>query len=760
MRMSAAVLRAPRVALVAAVAIAGACSSNEETLGGADLSAGLIAGVELSSTTAAPGERVAIAVRADLAGEGNPLGVLQGAVRYDAARLTYVGQAPAAGSVEMVNASEPGRLRFVSVNGNGLAERAVTLVFEVRAAGYAGAISYAHEVAAVDADHPIRRFEDQGVVPATDLALPTEVAALDLAAWTARVSEALPAGERLQGVPGQYLLDLKYGNANLDASNLINALDVLPVANAAVGNQELIIGTDSPNRDLVVAANVRPSNGTGLGEPNDPVPPGREADGSRKIDALDVLPIAQEAVGGSQAIVGELVPGRGAAATATKLIAAGTYTDTLRFFKDTLYILEGLVRIGGQGAGDSAGVLIIEPGTRVEGSSTVTPAALFIQRNGRIYADGTALEPIVFSCNAATKAKGCWGGIFIGGNAPINNGTATSPAVRNSAGGCFEKQGEGNAPFYGGCDVADTSGVLRYVRVEYAGYLLSLNNELNGITSGGVGSGTVFEYLQVHAGLDDGFEIFGGTHDVKYLYTTAISDDGFDFTFGWNGRAQFIVIQMDSLDSDKGFEVDNTETAGTFNTLPRTVPTIFNVTIVGRKDPAATTGAAGNNVNDLLHIRRGARPVLRNFLLANGRRALDIDDPETCDQINADFQLTQSVMLGNASTGNSDTDPTCAPYAGGTTLEADFITDAANGNVVSALPADSVLASPFNVSVPDFRPKATTPVSVGGGATPPAGGFFDVTATYRGALAPRTSTAGNIPWYSGWTRGWQSSSQP
>jgi hypothetical protein len=303
--------------------------------------------------------------------------------------------------------------------------------------------------------------------------------------------------------------------------------------------------------------------------------------------------------------------------------------------------------------------------------------------------------------------------------------------------------------------------VLSYVRVEYGGFILTGNNELNGLTLGAVGSGTDVDYVQVHAGLDDGIEMFGGTVDLKFLYLTANSDDSYDCSFGYRGRTQFVIIQHDSLDADKGIECDNTETAETYNADPRVRAPLWNFTFVGRQSPTGTGGVSGNNSNDAIHVRRGTRPQLQNFLVIGARRVLDIDDAATCDtELNgAGLLFKNSLLAGNGVGGNTDSDPTCAPYNDvtftGTNLEQLLIDDPAN-NITTLASFAGLLKAPFDVLLPDFRPIAGSAAATFVGGTPPNDGFFDPTATYAGAVAPANASASNIPWYSGWTRGWQS----
>jgi hypothetical protein len=681
-------------------------------------------------------------------------------------------------------AAARGTLRVASMDVAGLPSRTVVFVFEVLSADYGRTLHYSLEVGATTDGRELKVASvADAAVSAADLAVPVDARRLALADWDARLFPAVAAQEAQRGAmmtPGQYLLNLRYGDANLSGG--INILDASYVANAAVGNNELIIGTDAPSRDAVVAGNVRPANNPGLGEASDPIPPGLDAAGTRTINILDALAIANEAVGNPQDIVGELIPGRGTLATA-RVSVSGYLPASRTFYKDTIYQLDGMVRV------DSGRTLTIQAGTRIEGNTAMNPSGLVIQRNGRILAEGTALEPIIMTCSAAIPFKGCWGGLWVAGNAPINashGATSTSPVIagRSATGGCFEAVSEGGAGhYYGGCNPDDSSGVLRYIVASYGGFLFSPNNELNNITLGALGRKTVVDHLQAHAGLDDGFELFGGTVNPKYIVSTANSDDSWDICCGWNGSAQFIIVQHDSLDSDKGIEADNTEPpASIYLSTPRMVALMYNYTFVGKRFVRSTSGTANNNSMDAIHLRRGAHPEIANVLVLSHRVGLDLDDNETCDtgpylpvhnSIFAGIPPTDSLSdskrgygLGNPDNG----DPTGCPNApdGRFAEDSALLNPAANNLILpDTAVSNHLLKSPFDVMLPDFRPISGSLAATTVGATPPATHpvtgqptFFDISATYIGAVPPATAAGGNIPWYSGWTRGWRTPSAP
>jgi hypothetical protein len=711
--------------------------------------------LEISSLSAGTGEQIALALRAN-SRSGDAIGAFQGRVQFDPARLRYVGQSQASDAFVLVNDTESarGELRVIGTDVGGFDSRMATFVFEVVAAGYEGRILYtSEELTELDFDILDDVRVPKRVRLASDLAVPSEARALTISDW----ADLLTAENR--GVrpdvslqPGEYRTNLQYGDANLSGS--VTGADALVIAQVAVGLLEMIVGSNAaPDRDVVVAGNVFPFNTPGLGEPGDANPPGRNADGSRSLTSTDALAIRQFAVGLAPAVVGSAIPGRGPLATARRVISSNI-TASETWSSDTIYEINGQVSV------TNGAALTIQAGTRVEGNSSVS-SALFVLRDGQIFAGGTALQPIVFTCTAAVKFKGCWSGVFIAGNASVNEqqaGVPPSPVVpgRAPTGGCITRIGEATPVEYGGCNDDDNSGLLRYVVIEYAGFALAPNVELNGLTLGGVGRGTTVEYVQVHAGLDDGIEFFGGTVNVRYLYLTANSDDSFDGSFGYNGKAQFILIQHDSTDSDKGLEMDNTETSATYGNTPRTSPQVWNLTFVGRAEPSG--GVAGaNQSNDAIHIRRGNGTFIANALVQNARVGYDLDDAATCVDINGVLgpNIRSAIFANVPNLGNNDSDPSpCGPYTNATEMEEAFITDPANANTITS--STTIMVSPFDVQLPDFRPN---PGQALGGAAPPADPFF-TQVTFIGAVEPANTTKSNAPWYSGWTRGWQSATTP
>ena len=393
---------------------------------------------------------------------------------------------------------------------------------------------------------------------------------------------------------------------------------------------------------------------------------------------------------------------------ATEITVSSDITADTTWASGSIVTLSTLIVVTGNAT------LTIEPGVIVKGDNG---SALVISRGAKLNAAGTAASPIVFTSSKpeGSRASGDWGGVVLLGSATIN-----------LAGGAGNIEGmpAGPASLYGGTDDASSCGTLTYVRIEFAGYVFGTDNELNGLTVGGCGSATELDFIQSHLGKDDGVEMFGGTANIKHLLVTQATDDSLDFDQGWRGNVQFLAIQQSASVGDKAIEGDNLKDV--VDSTPRSRPTIFNASIVGSGANAEQGG---------LHIRRGAGLILKNSIIANFQAgAVDLDGAtvaalvgdSTLDFSNIDF-FGNGADQFPADTNDADFD------------EAAYFGDAAKGFVT----VDPQFAS-TSLTAPDFAAGNTAVQS--GGATPPAGGFFDTTATYHGAFAPTGAS-----WTAGWT---------
>ena len=258
--------------------------------------------------------------------------------------------------------------------------------------------------------------------------------------------------------------------------------------------------------------------------------------------------------------------------------------------------------------------LTIEADTEILGRydanySADNPApCLVVEQGGKVMAQGTVDAPITFRSELSEddpnygNGRGLWGGLIINGRAPIANEGGTA-AVEGLTG-----------VLYGGSDPDDNSGVLRYVRVWNGGSSIAPDNEINGITLAGVGRGTTVEYCEVALNLDDGFEMFGGTVDLKYCSAVSVGDDAFDTDAGYQGRGQFLLV-VRADDSDKAHEMDS-KTNGDLDSQPRSHPHFANVTVI-------SSVAHGE---DALRLREGTGGDFRNYIIHGANDGVRNDD--------------------------------------------------------------------------------------------------------------------------------------
>jgi len=395
------------------------------------------------------------------------------------------------------------------------------------------------------------------------------------------------------------------------------------------------------------------------------------------------------------------------------IVVTGEVAGAETWVNTNYYVLRGAVFIR------NGGTLTIQAGTRVIGESG-SVGTLIIERGGRLMANGTAAAPIVFTSDQAigTRARGDWGGIIVNGRAPIN-----------LEGG--EGTGEGDTGVYGGSDPNDNSGVFRYLRVEFSGIEFSPDNELNGIAFQGVGRGTTVDYVQAHMSRDDAIEFFGGTVDMKHSVMSNAADDSLDWTFGWTGRVQFAAITQRGDDADNGIEADNNEFNN--NSLPRSNPQIYNITLCGDPDenegPESPRGA---------NLRRGTAFTIRNFLVTGFKTIgiqIETSNTATTGQIEAGIsQMGAGVAWGIR-----------------TPLHASVMTYVTRGTFpnirVNVDPGLSTTGC-ANHANPNFQPSSVATLA-GGQLTPiqpPNDGFFEP-VTFIGAVPP----APQANWMSGWT---------
>jgi len=244
------------------------------------------------------------------------------------------------------------------------------------------------------------------------------------------------------------------------------------------------------------------------------------------------------------------------------------------FSADTVYVLDGMVFV------DSLATLTIEAGTliKAEDGQDTDASGLVVTRNAKIYAEGTADRPIIFTSvnddgTLTYEDRGEWAGVVLLGKAPTNNGGDKAVEGVNEI--------DPARALFGGDDPMHSSGVFRYVSIRHTGINVgsSTGNEIQGLTLGAVGAGTVVEYVESYASDDDGFEFFGGTVNTRYLVAAFCSDDAFDWDQGFNGKHQFWFAIQGTDKAGRVAEMDGA--GGNEQGTPYAQPVLSNVTYLG-----------------------------------------------------------------------------------------------------------------------------------------------------------------------------------
>jgi hypothetical protein len=437
------------------------------------------------------------------------------------------------------------------------------------------------------------------------------------------------------------------------------------------------------------------------------------------------------------------------------VVIGANITSDRTLSRDSIYRLTSFVQV------TNGATLRIQDGTRIEGDAG---SALFITRGAKIEARGTAARPIVFTSSRTSQRRaGDWGGLIIIGNGVINRTGAIQ----------IEGTGTGDnnpAQFYGGsgnANNADNSGVLQYVRIEFAGFGPATNQELNSLTLAAVGSGTTMDHVQTVYGLDDSFEWFGGAVDGKYLVSYESGDDHFDASEGYVGRNQHLIAFQSTVPTvspgsgqvsgdPQGFEVDGCQdssggTCGTAgnNAEPFTTPVFANFTVIGA--PAGVL-PAGGGVGAV--IRRGGGGFYVNGVVARwSSSAFSLEGAAVKARLDAGQLVVSNVLM--AENANSFL-PTSTS---GTTTTTRYSLDAAQNSlqIFAGTTASLFTAFPATAGTSttgasfDWSPAAGSPIATGGmaaftGALQTRAGTYVTPTAYRGAAAP-----GGEKWWQGWT---------
>ena len=399
---------------------------------------------------------------------------------------------------------------------------------------------------------------------------------------------------------------------------------------------------------------------------------------------------------------------------------SGTITSDLTLTSNNLYALDGPVFVGNNRA-DSA-TLTIEAGTTVFGRSGGD--YLVVSRDSKIEALGSAQAPITFTSsqdiNGEETGSGQWGGMVLLGNAPSNKcPTLAGGAIDPSC--SLQVEGVEEGATFGGDNWEDDSGTLRYVVVKHAGFEVAPDNELNGITFGGVGSATTVEFIQVHENADDGVEFFGGAVNAKYVVLTSNKDDSVDWDNGFRGNMQYVLVKHDENggESNRAIEADNDGSNPSKD--PQSNPTIANMTIIGNSFDTADKDSEG------IYLREGTRAQLHNFVVTNAAgECLELETGVTVDQAIAnETVITNSVFACNENFKSQDSSTGAFDLMDWViNINADNSTEAGIADVVNGI----------------YTIDTTVPYSFGSHA------FFD-NADHIGAVSESND------WTAGWTVG-------
>lgn len=444
----------------------------------------------------------------------------------------------------------------------------------------------------------------------------------------------------------------------------------------------------------------------------------------------------------------------------------GDITTNTTWNPETTYVLKGFVHVA------NGATLTIRAGTTVKGDFATLGASLFVLRGAKINAVGTADAPIVFTSSqpAGQRKPGDWGGLIIVGNATTaRTGVEIEIEGTNTSSGSTPGTNY-KVTYNGGTVDTDNSGELRYVRIEFAGFAPSLNNELNSLTMATVGSGTKLSYIQSMAGLDDSFEWFGGTVDADHLVSYESGDDHFDMSEGFRGRLQYLVAFQSTqltprtgaggLASDpQGIENDGcpANSAGCtqgHNTQPYTAPVVANFTLIGTGDLASSGSSGGVG----MMLRRGTGGYYVNGVVARFPRAgVSLTDVET-------FARAGSVATPDLATSDLAVRNTYFTNVGtmfqatsGTTLRNAF--DLAGNTLTQGTAETAGLFTAFPATVSgtttaaafDWTPVATSPIAAGGLPT-----FTGKLSAAAGTVVAGTSFVGAAnpagpKWWQAWT---------
>ena len=419
----------------------------------------------------------------------------------------------------------------------------------------------------------------------------------------------------------------------------------------------------------------------------------------------------------------------------TPIVVSGSITANTTWTNNNIYLLQGFVFV------ESGATLTIQPGTIIKGDQA-SKGTLTIKQGARIDARGTAAQPIVFTSNqpAGSRARGDWGGVIIAGRATQNIPGTAAQALPKIEGGLTPDT------FFGGTDDADNSGTMQYVRIEFPGVAFTTDNEINGLTLAGVGSGTTLDHIQVSYSGDDSFEWFGGSVNAKYLITFRGIDDEWDTDNGFHGKVQFGVALRDPNVADasgsNGFESDN-DASGS-NNAPQTSAVFSNMSNF------IATGTQNSNYRRAMHLRRNTALSVFNSVVANYPVGLLLDEGTApFSGTNAAANANSGALVLKNNVFASFASNRVATRVNGSTYNVKQFLGATN-DTTATVASLQLNAANLTLTNPAFVPQSTSPLGTGAAFTDAklAGSFF-TPVTYRGAFAPAGTTGAD--WTAAWT---------
>ncbi len=411
-------------------------------------------------------------------------------------------------------------------------------------------------------------------------------------------------------------------------------------------------------------------------------------------------------------------------------------TGNVVWTRDNTYILKEMVFV------ENGETLTIEAGTVIKGDVNATGSqkqipSLVVARGGKLFAEGTPTQPIIFTASTddvnnpsdlGINDRGLWGGVVVLGKAGINSSKNVTGQASSPKYDVFEGLIEEENFRFGGSDDDDSSGVIRYVSIRHGGKLIEVNKEINGLSLAGVGRGTTVEYVEVFANEDDGFEFFGGTVNTKYLVAAFCNDDSFDTDQGYRGKNQFwFVIQAPTGTRNYGGELAG-DPVSPNNRTPLSDFTVYNATFIG-----AGVGSDNTTDNTVFDLKEDTAAKFYNSVFTDYvRDAVKIQNNAT-NRFNAgDIDLRNNIW---------------GAFGNGTATPTTVLSDIVNGSVAQALFTESIrtnlLTDPMLKGISrttngglDPRPNTGSPaLSAANIKATPADGYY-TPVSYMGAFGP------------------------